>query len=342
MKEKHLNTISYSVWRMLPIILLTGLVIGLLFFIVYSKFSSKGTILYIIQGILMTTGLWLGCMSIVKYLWKKFPWEHAPYRHLFLEIIFIGAYTLLFSYIIYILQKALGVKVFITNLSGEIAVTLLITYFITAIHEAIFFYYQWKYNFSKSVKLEKANLEANFETLKAQVNPHFVFNSLNSLSALVDDNKAAVSYIQHLSSFLRYNLNAVGKGLVTLREEMDMVKSFVELQKFKYGESLKLVINLPVEYNEMRLPPLTLQMLIENCIKHNVISSEMPLEIYVEAVDEELIVSNRKHPKLDVQTSGLGLKNIKERLAYYTPAALVITDDGQYFTVRLPLIKPEL
>ena len=101
----------------------------------------------------------------------------------------------------------------------SILITNLITIIITGIHEAVEFYRQWKYNFSKSVRLEKDNIEARYEMLRNQINPHFLFNSLNSLVALVEDNKQAVSYIENLSGFLRYMLKSRDRQVVLLREE---------------------------------------------------------------------------------------------------------------------------
>jgi sensor histidine kinase YesM len=329
---------NYSFRKVLPLMLLTGIIISLSFIIAHRYLNFKDSAVYIAHGLLMTTGLWLGCMTIVKYLWYKYPWEKHPVKHILYEILLITCYTLIFSYTLYKIEKALAVKMSEANIPAEILLTLLITYFITAIHEAVFFYFQWKYNFSKSVRLEKANIEANYETLKAQVNPHFIFNSLNSLSSIVDDNPLALKYIQNLSGFLRYVLNSNEQELVPLQAELDTVISYVELQRTRFGNHLDLKLPSEVPSNA-HIPPLTVQMLVDNCIKHNIISAEKPLFIKIESNDSFLSVENNLQPKLDVPKSGHGLKNITERYSYFTKEQPVITESDNSFCVRIPLLK---
>lgn len=121
---------------------------------------------------------------------------------------FYGYGGIMFSFSLYMIEIRLNIFERVENLVMEAFVTLLITYLITAIHELVFFYQQWKHHFSKSVRLEKDNIQAKYETLKTQINPHFLFNSLNSLTNLVDDNEAAIRYISDLSDFFRYMLGS--------------------------------------------------------------------------------------------------------------------------------------
>jgi LytS/YehU family sensor histidine kinase len=305
-------------------------------------FHTAEALAYVAHGIIITSGLWIGCMTIVQFLWTKFPWEHKPYMHLFFEIILITIYTIIFSCVLYSIEIRIGLDHAIENPAGEIAVTLLITYFISAIHEAVYFYRQWKYNFSRSVRLEKAKIEANFETLKAQVNPHFIFNSLNSLSSMVDDNPAAVDYIQNLSGFLRYLLSTNEKELVSLNDEMAIVSSYIDLLRSRFGENLKLNTTIQENMNLLLVPPLSVQMLVENCIKHNIISNDKPLEISIFTEGDYLQVENRIQAKMDVQKSGYGLKNIIERYSYFTEKKPEIVETPVHFKVKIPLLKKEL
>ena len=158
----------------------------------------------------------------------------------------------------------------------EIFTTILITFFITSIHESIFFYQQWKYNFSKSVRLEKDNIEARYEALRAQINPHFLFNSLNSLTTMVEDNKPVVEYIQNLSDLLRYMLKSGEKELVLLRDEITILNSYISLQQMRFPETLKIKVDVAESFYHFAVPPLVLQMLVENCLKHNIISKDKP------------------------------------------------------------------
>ena len=231
-----------------------------------------------------------------------------------------------------------GINFKVENPVLEIFVTYLITYFITAIHEAAFFYIQWKENFSKSVRLEKANIEANYETLKAQVNPHFLFNSLNTLITIVDENPEAVRHIQNMSSFLRYILSNREKELVHLRDEMEMIEKYIGIQKSRFGDSL--LINEVSEVHYLYLiPPLSVQILVENCIKHNMMSLEKPLTIRIKSEREKLTVENNKQLRTErVESTGHGLENIRERFRFFTQRKIDIVETVDMFRVEIPLL----
>jgi LytS/YehU family sensor histidine kinase len=236
----------------------------------------------------------------------------------------------------------LGVFKQVDNLGLQAFVTLLITYLITGIHEMVYFYNQWISNFSKSVRLEKDRIEARYESLKTQINPHFLFNSLNSLTSLVDENPQAVAYIQNLSGFLRYLLGSREKDLVYLRDELEVLMQYYDIQKTRFMENLVISVDIPEKYHLYTLPPLVLQMLVENCIKHNVISSEKPLDISVAAENESITVRNNLQRKTDVQSTGQGLKNIRERYRYFTSRGVIIRETDKEFSVSIPLLVVEL
>jgi LytS/YehU family sensor histidine kinase len=226
----------------------------------------------------------------------------------------------------------------IENLYFEIVVTNLITFFITALHEAAFFYKQWKLHFSKSVKLEKDNIEAKYETLKAQVNPHFLFNSLNSLTSIVEDNQHAVNYIQNLSEFLRYVLKSRDKELVPLSDELEILNKYVSLQKSRFNKNLNVIIDINKDLGHFALPPLVLQMLVENCIKHNIISGEKPLFITIEAYSGWIHVENNLQKKNPAESTGNGLRNIVERYRFFTKNDVKILETDSTFKVSVPLL----
>ena len=226
------------------IVLVAILITGL--FLISEGIGSAGKVLAQLgHGLVMTAGIWLGCMTIVGILWRKFPWKFPPVRHLILEVVAITAYTMLFSFAIFSLEIKLGVMEQPDSLFMDVFATMLITYLITAIHEMVYFYRQWKYNFSRSVRLEKDNIQAKYETLKTQVNPHFLFNSLNSLVSLVDDNEKVVAYIQDLSEFLRYMLASRDKELVLVREEVNLLKRYISLQESRFKNTLEVKVDVP-------------------------------------------------------------------------------------------------
>lgn len=332
---------------MLIVIPLVGITISLVYFLAKIAPLEHQAYYYILHSIVFTAGLWIGCLFIVTFLWKKYPWEHHPVKHLIIEVIALLLYTNLFSLGIFSLEKSLLMfnesDLLHENIVMGAFITNLITFFITTLHEAVFFYKQWKYNFSKSARLEKDNIEAKYETLKSQINPHFLFNSLNSLTTLVDDNNEAVDYIQNLSEFLRYVLKSRDRELVLVRDEVLMLQKYMSLQKSRFRNNLVVSLQIPENYYHYSLPPLVLQMLFENCIKHNIISKDKPLEIAVFVENEAIVVRNNLQKKQEVAGTGQGLNNIVARFGFFTDRGVKISNNsGAYFTVEIPLLTVEL
>jgi hypothetical protein len=311
-------------------------------FILAGLRKESGFLMSVGHSIIISGGLWLICRTYVKFLWRKFPWEESPRIHIIYEVVGIGALTMAYGFLLYRTEIALGLASPSENLGIEVFITLLITYLITGIHEMVFFYHQWIQNFSKSIRLEKDNIQANYETLKTQVNPHFLFNSLNSLTNLVDDNPRAVGYIQHLSEFLRYMLSSRNKDLVYLKDEVVVLEHYFELQKTRFLDNLRIHIEIPEKYQLYTVPPLALQMLAENCIKHNVISSESPLHISIQADHGYVTISNNLQRKSEVNSTGQGLKNIIERYRYFTDKEVKIKENHRQYEVSVPLLILEL
>lgn len=294
------------------------------------------------HGLIMTAGIWTGCLVIVQYLWHKFPWEFYPVKHLIWEMVLITAWTILFSYTLFTIERWTKIFVHVEDLFMEAFVTLLITYLITAIHELVYFYKQWKHHFSKSVRLEKDNIQAKYETLKTQINPHFLFNSLNSLTNLVDENEEAIKYIGDLSDFFRYMLSSRDKELVLVREEINLLKKYIHLQESRFKNNLDIVVDVPESFYHYAIPPLVLQMLVENSIKHNIISRDKPLKVSIRTEGERLIVENNLQKKSGITSTGQGLRNISERYKFFTVSDVEITETEAVFKVAIPLLTMEL
>lgn len=318
-----------------------GLLIAGLFFKNIGQEHSHSTLVIMLHAMVITTGLWWGCMVIVEKLWDKFPWEHYPVKHIIFEVVLIFAYTNLFSFGLYVLELKLGLIKPAGGLFAGIVITNLITFLITAIHEAVFFYKQWKIHFSKSVKLEKDTIEARYETLKSQINPHFLFNSLNSLVSIVEENAPAVDYIQNLSEFLRYVLKSRDKELVTVRDELSILQKYLSLQKLRFQQNLNIHISVPDNCFDYLLPPLVLQMLVENCIKHNIVSKEKPLYITLKTEKDYLAIENNLQGKIQPASTGNGLSNIVQRYSFFTRREVKIFENSVIFKVSIPLLINE-
>lgn len=324
------------------LIILVGIVVTGIYLIAEGFGSASEALSRIGHGLIITAGIWLGVMTMVNLLWRKYPWEMHPVKHLIWEVSAVTVYTMLYSYLIITLEVRLGIIEPPESMVMDIFTIMLITYLITAIHELVFFYQQWKYNFSKSVRLDKDNIQAKYEALKTQVNPHFLFNSLNSLTTLVDENEEAVAYIQDLSEFLRYMLTSRDKELVLVREEVQLLERYISLQESRFKNTLKINLDIPESAWHYALPPLVLQMLVENCIKHNIISKDKPLTVSVMSNNENIVVENNLQKKNDVSSTRQGLRNIAERYKLFTTRELQIEETNNQFRVTIPLLTVEL
>jgi two-component system, LytTR family, sensor kinase len=192
-------------------------------------------------------------------------------------------------------------------------------------------------------ELQKANLQSRFDSLKGQVNPHFLFNSLNTLSSLISKDPArAEAFVEELSSVYRYLLRSNEQELTPLREEINFIHSFVHLLGTRFGEGFKVNIQVAEGYHEYQLPPLTLQMLVENAVKHNIISKDEPLclQIFTTADDRLHVSNNLQRKTREVLSEKVGLNNIIERYKLLNHHSVEIKDTGDEFTVTVPLIKP--
>ena len=320
--------------------------ISLIIGVIFSFFTGKEFTLYniLLPSLFNTVFIWLGSMSIVIFVWNRFPWESMPLKHILIEILlilvlltfFVAGMGILFSY-----------KRNITILDGfrlnmvDILFTILITFLIVTIHEAIFFYRQWKFNFSKSIKLEKDNLEASYNALKSQINPHFLFNSLNSLMSLLENNPTAEHYVQDLSDFLRYVLMSNEREVVTLQEELEFAEKYIHLQKLRFQENLLVEVKIQPASMQFNILPLTIQMLLENCIKHNTISAKNPLKISISDNGTTICVVNNLQSKHTEESTGQGLKNIAGRYRFVSNEPIKIESTNNQFSVTIPLISKQ-
>lgn len=192
----------------------------------------------------------------------------------------------------------------------------------------------------KASALEKEKAMVMYESLKQHLNPHFLFNSLTSLSSLIRfDQKLAVDFLDGLSKIYRYILKSRDRETVSLTEEVKFVQTFIQLQQTRFEKGLVVNVSVPEEYYLWKIAPVTLQNLIENAIKHNIIDEESPLVIDIFIEEGYLIVRNNLQKKNFVETSNKqGLVNLKSLYHYLSPKPIIIDETDQYFFVKIPLI----
>jgi sensor histidine kinase YesM len=188
-------------------------------------------------------------------------------------------------------------------------------------------------------KLSMRGLQDRYNALKNQVDPHFLFNSLNTLNGLIGyDDEKAHEYISQLSSIFRYTMQH--KQVQQMREELDFAKSYIYLMKMRYHESLQITYRLDEKYLDYYILPFALQSLIENAVKHNVISNKYPLSVTIETTaDETVCITNSLRAKENGNGSGIGLSNLDERYRLIFDKKIKISRDTHCFRVEIPLIR---
>ncbi|MBL7701490.1 MAG: histidine kinase [Ferruginibacter sp.] len=199
-----------------------------------------------------------------------------------------------------------------------------------------------EHNLKKLQKLEQEKIQFQFQVLRNQVNPHFLFNSFNTLISFIEDDPAlAVDYVEKLSSFFRNIVNYRDQDIISLEEELGVLTTYFYLQQKRHGKYLSLNISISAEEKKhIFIPPLTLQLLIENAIKHNAVSKETPLEIKIYLENDRLVIKNNINPKITREAgTGTGLQNIVKRYNLLSSENVSVTDDGIDFTVILPVLN---
>ena len=281
-----------------------------------------------------------GSRFLVNKIRILFPRDKHKYLHIVIQLPVVTAFTFLILFIYTsIFEK-------FTHIEGETTLTQcffisgIFAFFITTIYEGIDFFKHWKAYIIRSEQIEKANLVAKYETLKKQVHPHFLFNGLNILIGLIENkDQKASQYAQNLADFLKQLLSLQNQEMISLDEELQMVRQYSYIQQVRFNNTLIISINVDKKLLTKRLPPLAMQMLVENAIKHNITSQNKPLKVTIVNIENDYLqVSNNLQLKKNTQSAKVGLKNIEERYKYITDKRVEIIQNSDTFTVRIPLV----
>ena len=218
--------------------------------------------------------------------------------------------------------------------------TLVITFLISIFMHGRGFLLGWKETLIEAERLKKEQIAARYEFLKNQVNPHFLFNSLNVLASLVHkDADRAEAFIRRLSTVYRYILDSREQETVSLEEELEILRAYLFLMDTRFGAGLEAGLDIPAGANG-RLAPLTLQMLVENALKHNEASKAKPLKIDVFLENGFVVVRNNLQPKNALpESTGVGLANIQARYQVLADKEVLITNHDGFFTVKIPVLS---
>jgi hypothetical protein len=228
--------------------------------------------------------------------------------------------------------------------SANYLVTIIITFFVTLAFHAFYFYKAYQENKVKEQKIIAGTASAQFESLKNQIDPHFLFNSLNVLSSLIEENpESAQKFTTSLSKVYRYVLEQKDKELVSVAEELQFAKTYMNLLKMRFENSITFEIPEVFENEEAKVVPLSLQLLLENCIKHNVVSEAKPLHIKISIENNQLVVTNNLQKKEVLSDrKGVGLQNIVNRYAILTKRTVLVEENEQEFKIFLPILTKQI
>ena len=322
--------------------ILTWLFAEVIFNIRYRYFnlleSPENYLFAFILGILLFETIFRSA----KLLEKKHGWHINPGRRLALQILLGIIAAFIWIFLIRFAVSLLFLPGKLIILSDEMIILALVIILILVQSFAEFGFFlneRYRKSLAEVEKFRKENAEYQFEMLKLQLNPHFLFNSLNTLSSLVFEDAAKASeFIRRLSDVYRYVLDNRTKELVTLREEMDFIHAFSFLQGLRFQGMIDFRFEISEISLSRKIAPMTLQLLVENAVKHNIASAGQPLLISIVSGDNSIFVSNNYQPKAEQAGTGVGLKNITSRYAFLTKREVEIVKEDRIFKVVIPLI----
>ncbi|MEK6478198.1 histidine kinase [Catalinimonas sp. 4WD22] len=283
-------------------------------------------------------------ITTVRGLDNFMPWNRYVGKRIILEILITSFNAILIITLwtyLYFFILSLEDTQFAPSLFDNIIIALIVNIIATSIMEGSAFFRAWKTSLIESERLQKEHLRTQYEALKNQVNPHFLFNSLNTLSSLVHTNPdLAEEFIDEFARFYRYILEIKDKSLVSLEEELSMMESYVYLQKIRFGNALIIKNSIEPEHMHHKLPPLSLQILVENAIKHNVLSADQPLIIQLEVANHCLrIINNLQKREENIYSTGIGIYNLKEKYRILTTATPEFYPEEARYIASIPLLQ---
>lgn len=300
-------------------------------------------------NILFSMTIYLFNMYWFIFLLKKWDYFLYSFKRMFIAVtgniivtciaVFISRFILFSAFYDWPFEKVLAYQSF-DDYIPPILITLVITFVFY-----VFFYYKYRQEAKvKEQKIIAGTASAKFDALKNQLDPHFLFNSLNVLTSLIEEDPyQAQKFTTSLSKVYRYVLEQKSKDLVSVDEELQFAKTYIKLLKMRFEDSIILEIPDNCTDPEAKIVPLSLQLLLENAVKHNVVTSERPLSIRVYEEDDNLCVANNIQEKRVVKkSSGVGLRNIQERYGILTDRSVQIFKEALEFSVKLPMLTKKV
>lgn len=320
--------------------------------IIFAGIFSHGAIFSSVKsfaiGSLWSATIWLtqwyGNRATIRLLDNKIPWVEKPGLRLALGIPAVILYStsaiiivnLIFESIMWGFPENFWTWAYYTARTAVIIALIISTIFTTAS-----FFRNWQEREVEAEKLSHELTQYKYEALRQQVNPHFLFNSFNVLSDLVhEDQDLAVKFIRQMSDVYRYVLDSRDKELTGLSDELEFIEKFVFLLDIRFGKNLQ--VKVDIDDRSGLVVPMALQMLVENAVKHNVVTSEKPLHVLISRTQSGLNVSNNLQLKNTVESSSnFGLSSIRQRYKPFTEQEVEVSDDLNSFSVTIPILQKD-
>ena len=327
------------------IIVLMAMIAAFFRWYIFDFDLESNAILFLVSIIVLsTTFIFFNktCLIFDKFM----PYDKGIIKRLIPQILLNLAFITIISRVAFLIGHTMLpfhsiVEKEATNLAqlAGVATEVLVVTLLNVIHFAKYSLNKWRENALRATNLEKEKSQVQFDNLKNQLNPHFLFNSLTSLDSLIHENPTLASeFLRQLSKVFRYVLQSKEKGLVSLETETNFIKNYVALLKTRFGESLNINFNISADVLDQQIAPVTLQILIENALKHNIINQANPLIINIFNQGKYLIVENAFQLKKQVETSnGQGLNNLKSLYSFLSVNEVLI-EKNEVFRVKIPLI----
>ncbi|UYZ59506.1 sensor histidine kinase [Hymenobacter latericus] len=297
-------------------------------------------------------GLWVTNGYAVDWLDRYANWRREPVKRLVLTLLTsLGGSLVVIAAINFwflVIYRGYDASVMLQpGVMARVVFPLLVTTIISLVLHSRSFLMSWREALIRNERLQKEMAQAEAETLRQQLDPHFMFNALNALTSLVEEEpKLAVRFIRQLSQVYRYVLDARGRDVVPLRDELAFAQSYLFLQRIRYGEALQAELPDPESVSAHAVvPPLSLQLLIENALKHNVATAGQPLHLRIEldGAGQHLRVVNNLRPRrlAPGESMGIGLPNLQGRYRHLTKKQVQVQRTATEFAVTLPVLALE-
>ena len=324
------------------------LLFGVFFYFVNGNYSVKALLLSILVSAMYSFSLGFGQGLLNDYLTAKWSWVTQTNKRVWVGIVATILYTvpviLVLDYILFIKINGGDItKFFKFPMFWQHIFWIILSFGVSSFLHARGFMISWKRSATQETTQQKIvakTASAKFETLKSQIDPHFLFNSLNVLTSLIHENpKQAERFTTKLSKVYRYVLEQRNKELVPIAEELRFAKTYMELLQMRFEDALEFEIAESLWSSDVKLVPLSLQLLLENAVKHNVVSSLKPLQVFIYQEEGFLKVVNNVNPKEVIgKSTKVGLQNIADRYGLISRKTVGVTNNKKQFIVSLPLL----